>query len=77
MKNVVAENYRDIDFSRAKRSAIVKLEPGKTKISIRLDNLVLEYFSEPRRGSGGWKLRPCGTHPSLSSRPGPITLLEV
>ena len=44
MKNVVADKYRDIDFSRAKRGAVVKSEPGKTKISIRLDNRVLEYF---------------------------------
>src|SRR3989442_15052431 len=44
MKRVVAEKYRDIDFSRAKRGAVVKAEPGKTKISIRLDNAVLEYF---------------------------------
>jgi hypothetical protein len=38
MKKVVAEKYRDIDFSRAKRGAVVKPEPGKTKISMRLDN---------------------------------------
>ena len=35
MKRAVAEKYRDIDFSRAKRGAIVRPEPGKTKISIR------------------------------------------
>ena len=44
MKKVTAEKYRDINFSRAKRGAIVKPEPGKTKISIRLDNTVLKYF---------------------------------
>jgi uncharacterized protein (DUF4415 family) len=44
MKKVVAEKYRDIDFSRAKRGAVVKAELGKAKISIRLDNAVLEYF---------------------------------
>jgi len=44
MKKVVAEKYRDIDFSRARRGPVVKAEPGKTKISIRLDNAVLEYF---------------------------------
>ena len=36
MKRVVAEKYRDIDFSRGKRGAVVKPEPGETKISIRL-----------------------------------------
>ena len=44
MKKVVAEKYRDIDISSARRGAVVKPEPGKTKISIRLDNVVLEYF---------------------------------
>jgi uncharacterized protein (DUF4415 family) len=44
MKTTAAEKYRDIDFSRAKRGAVVKPEPGKTKISIRLDNKILDYF---------------------------------
>ena len=29
MKKVVAEKYRDIDFSRAKRGAVVRPGPGK------------------------------------------------
>ncbi|MEX0806380.1 MAG: BrnA antitoxin family protein [Candidatus Binatia bacterium] len=53
MKKVVADKYRDIDFSRAKRGAIVKPEPGKTKISIRLDNAVLEYFRSLVDTAGG------------------------
>jgi uncharacterized protein (DUF4415 family) len=53
MKKVVAEMYRDFDFSRARRGAIVKLEPGKTKISIRLDNTVLEYFRDLVDKAGG------------------------
>ena len=44
MKKAVAESYRDIDFSRARRGPAVRRAPGKTKISIRLDNTVLEYF---------------------------------
>ncbi|HXJ83548.1 MAG TPA: BrnA antitoxin family protein [Candidatus Methylomirabilis sp.] len=44
MKRAVAERYRDIDFSRARRGPVMRHEPGKTKISIRLDNTVLEYF---------------------------------
>ena len=44
MKRVVAERYRDIDFSRAKRGPVITPEPGKTKISIRLDNAVLEVI---------------------------------
>src|SRR4029077_20509398 len=53
MKTIVAEKYRDIDFSRAKRGAVVKPEPGKTKISIRLDNTVLEYFRSLVDNAGG------------------------
>jgi len=57
MRRVVAEKYRDIDFSRAKRGAVVKPEPGKTKISIRLDNTVIEFFraAVDRAGSGNYQ----------------------
>ena len=44
MKKLVAEPFRDIDFATAKRGAVIPLEPGKTKISIRLDTAVIEYF---------------------------------
>jgi uncharacterized protein (DUF4415 family) len=53
MKKVAAEKYRDIDFSRAKRGPVVRPEPGKTKISIRLDNTVLEYFRDLVDKAGG------------------------
>src|SRR5215813_2098127 len=53
MKKVAAEKRRSIDFSRAKRGAVVKPEPGKTKISIRLDNAVIEYFRRLVEEAGG------------------------
>jgi uncharacterized protein (DUF4415 family) len=53
MKKAVAESYRDIDFSRARRGPAVRPEPGKTKISIRLDNTVLEYFRAVVDKAGG------------------------
>lgn len=53
MKKVVAERYRDIDFSRARRGPVVRPEPGKTKISIRLDNTVLEHFRALVDKAGG------------------------
>ena len=53
MKNSAAEPYRNIDFSRAKRGPVVKPEPGKTKISIRLDNAVLDYFRTFVEQAGG------------------------
>ena len=57
MKRAAAEKYRDIDFSRAKRGAVVKPEPGKTKISIRLDNTVIEFFraAVDRAGGGSYQ----------------------
>ena len=57
MKKVIAEPYRDIDFSKAKRGPVIPLEPGKTKISIRIDNAVIEYFRTQveRAGSGNYQ----------------------
>lgn len=57
MKKVVAEPYRDIDFAGAKRGAVIAAEPGKTKISIRIDNAVIDYFRTQveRVGSGSYQ----------------------
>ena len=57
MKKPAAEPYRDIDFSKAKRGAVIPLEPGKTKISIRIDNAVIEYFraNVERAGTGNYQ----------------------
>ena len=57
MKKHAAEPYRDVDFSSAKRGAVIPLEPGKTKISIRVDNTVLEYFRAQveRAGAGNYQ----------------------
>ncbi len=53
MRKVAAEPYRDIDFSQAKQGPVVKAEPGKTKISIRLDNSVIEAFRQLADRAGG------------------------
>lgn len=53
MKKIAAEPYRDIDFTNAKRGPVVASEPGKTKISIRLDNRVLDYFRNRVDQAGG------------------------
>lgn len=52
MKKIVAEPVRSIDFSNAKRGAVVPLEAGKTKISIRLDTAVVNYFRKQIEESG-------------------------
>jgi uncharacterized protein (DUF4415 family) len=42
---------KEYDFSRGKRGAVVP-SPGKTRITIMLDNEVLEYFRERADSSG-------------------------
>ncbi|MEP7011980.1 MAG: hypothetical protein ABJC13_16770 [Acidobacteriota bacterium] len=46
MKKVEAEPYRDIDFSVGKRGPVIEPELGKTKVSLRLDNRVIDHFRE-------------------------------
>ena len=53
MKKIVAEPYREIDFANAKRGAAVPPELGKTKISIRLNNAVLDHFRALVDSAGG------------------------
>ena len=53
MKKIAAEKYRDIDFSKGKRGPVVKSQPGKTKISIRLDNAVIDFFRNVVSKAGG------------------------
>ncbi len=52
MKKIVAEPVRSIDFSNAKRGAVIPLEAGKTKISIRLDTAVINHFRTQIEESG-------------------------
>ena len=53
MKKTKPEPYRDIDFSVGKRGSVIEPEPGKTKISIRLDNRVIEHFRTLVERTGG------------------------
>ena len=53
MKKTAAEPYRNLDFTHAKRGPVVPSDPGKTKISIRLDNRILEYFRSLVDQAGG------------------------
>ena len=59
MKKTTAEPYRDIDFTHANRGPVIPSEPGKTKISIRLDNRVLDYFRSlvEKAGGGNYQTR--------------------
>jgi len=53
MKKTVAEPLRDIEFAGARRGRITPAQPGKTKISIRLDNAVIDYFRDAVEAAGG------------------------
>jgi len=41
------------DFSKGKRGAVVPLLPGKTRITIRLDNAVIDWFRSQVEAKGG------------------------
>jgi hypothetical protein len=41
------------DFSKGKRGAVVPAAPGKTRITIRLDNEVLDWFRSKVDAMGG------------------------
>ena len=43
---------REYDFSKGKRGAVIPLPKGKTRITIRLDEDVLEWFREQVEGAG-------------------------
>jgi uncharacterized protein (DUF4415 family) len=44
---------REYDFSHGKRGAVLKVAPGKTRITIRLDNEVLDWFKARVHQAGG------------------------
>ena len=44
---------REYDFSKGKRGPVIKTAPGKTRITIRLDDDVLEWFREHAHAAGG------------------------
>jgi len=41
------------DFSKGKRGAVLPTPPGKTRITIRIDDDVLEWFREQVHSAGG------------------------
>jgi uncharacterized protein (DUF4415 family) len=43
----------EYDFSKAKRGAVAAAAPGKTRITIRLDNEVIEWFKRQVNEAGG------------------------
>ena len=44
---------KEYDFSRGKRGAVLKAPPGKTRITIRIDDDVLQWFRKQVHAAGG------------------------
>jgi uncharacterized protein (DUF4415 family) len=44
---------KNYDFSKSKRGPVVTVPPGKTRITIRLDDDVLEWFRKEAHTAGG------------------------
>ena len=44
---------KEYDFSGAKRGPVVKAAPGKTRITIRVDNTTLDWFRGKAHEIGG------------------------
>ena len=44
---------KDYDFSKGKRGAVVSVPAGKTRVTIRLDNDILEWFRDQVDKTGG------------------------
>jgi len=44
---------RNYDFSKAKRGAVLATPPGKTRITIRIDDDVLDWFRKRVHDAGG------------------------
>jgi uncharacterized protein (DUF4415 family) len=44
---------KNYDFSKAKRGAVVPTPKGKTRITIRLDNELVEWFKDRVHEAGG------------------------
>lgn len=44
---------KEYDFTQAKRGAVVSVPKGKTRITIRLDEEVVEWFKQQVHAAGG------------------------
>ena len=44
---------KNYDFSKGKRGAVMSTPPGKTRITIRIDDDVLEWFRKRAHAAGG------------------------
>lgn len=53
MKAEEADMRKEYDFSQAKRGPVVPAAPNKTRITIRIDTDILDWFRESVNAGGG------------------------
>jgi len=53
---------KEYDFSRGKRGAIDPISPGKTRITIRIDDDVLDWFRRRVHSQGGGNYQTMMNH---------------
>ena len=44
---------KEYDFSKGKRGAVLRVSPGRVKVTIRLDQDLVDWFGETVDASGG------------------------
>ena len=44
---------KEYDFSKGRRGAVLKAPPGKTRITIRIDDDILQWFRDQVHAAGG------------------------
>jgi uncharacterized protein (DUF4415 family) len=73
---------REYDFSKGKRGAVLGASTGKTRITIRIDDDVLEWFRARAHEAGGASYqtlinRALREHVAASGEPLEVTLRRV
>ena len=63
---------KEYDFRKGKRGAVVSVPTGKTRITIRLDDDLLDWFRDQVDKAGGGNYAPCRRCPQDQSRAGPV-----
>lgn len=53
---------KEYDFSKAKRGPVIPMQPGKTRITIRLDDDVVAWFKEQVHKAGGGNYQTLMNH---------------
>src|SRR6516165_9227077 len=61
MRNTMKREY---DFSKAKRGPVIRVPKGQTRITIPLDDHVLDWFRRQVDEAGGATIKPLSTLPA-------------